>query len=61
MRRHMDANRPTTPSYPESRGCSKKPYEKPAFRHEQIFETMALACGKINTTQQACRANRRNS
>ena len=30
----------------------KKPYVKPAFRAEQVFETMALACGKSNTEGQ---------
>jgi len=25
----------------------KKPYEKPAFRFERVFETMALSCGKM--------------
>ena len=44
-----------------SSGMPKKPYVKPAFRKERVFETMALACGKISGTQQACRANRRNS
>ena len=39
----------------------KKPYLKPAFRHEQVFETMALACGKLNPTQSQCRVNRKNS
>ena len=39
----------------------KKPYVKPAFRHEKVFETMALACGKTSGTQASCRANRRNS
>jgi len=39
----------------------KKPYLKPAFRHEQVFETMALACGKLNPTQSQCRTNRKNS
>ena len=24
----------------------KKPYSKPEFRYERVFETMALACGK---------------
>jgi hypothetical protein len=24
----------------------KKTYQKPAFRYERVFETMALACGK---------------
>ena len=28
---------------------------------ERVFETMALACGKIVGTQQSCRVNRRNS
>jgi hypothetical protein len=42
-------------------GRAKLPYVKPAFRHEQVFETMALACGKVNTTQASCRVNRRNS
>jgi hypothetical protein len=40
---------------------TKKPYVKPAFRHERVFETMALACGKISTTQSSCRASRKNS
>jgi hypothetical protein len=39
----------------------RKPYEKPAFRLERVFEVMALACGKIDNTQAACRSNRRNS
>jgi len=41
--------------------AEKKPYVKPAFRHERVFETMALACGKISGTQASCRTNRRNS
>jgi hypothetical protein len=39
----------------------KRAYVKPAFRHEPVFETMALACGKINVVQASCRTNRRNS
>ena len=39
----------------------KKPYLKPAFRHEQVFETMALACGKKSATQAQCRTSRKNS
>jgi hypothetical protein len=57
----MNSNRPTTPSNPEFRGCSKKPYVKPSFRFEQTFETMALACGKIKTTQGQCKSNQKNS
>ena len=39
----------------------KRPYLKPAFRHERVFETMALACGKISPTQGQCRFNRKVS
>jgi hypothetical protein len=40
---------------------TKRPYNKPAFQHERVFETMALACGKLSPTQAQCRFNRRNS
>ena len=43
------------------RAAGKKPYEKPSFVREQVFETMALACGKIGTTSGACRIVRKNS
>jgi len=36
--------------------AARKPYQKPAFRRERVFETMALACGKISTTQAQCRS-----
>ncbi len=39
----------------------KKTYRKPEFRHEKVFETMALACGKVNITEAVCRFNRKNS
>jgi hypothetical protein len=45
-------------------GKSKKPrkaYQKPEFQHEQVFETMALACGKLSPTQFTCHFNRKNS
>jgi hypothetical protein len=32
----------------------RKPYQKPAFRFERVFETMALSCGKISPTQGHC-------
>ena len=38
----------------------KRPYAKPEFKHEKVFETMALACGKLAPTQHQCRFNRRN-
>ena len=34
--------------------AAKLPYQKPAFRYERVFETMALACGKISATQAQC-------
>jgi hypothetical protein len=39
----------------------KKLYQKPTFRHERVFETMALACGKVSPTQAQCRFNRKSS
>jgi hypothetical protein len=33
---------------------SKKPYEKPTFRYEQVFETTALGCTKIHRTGLTC-------
>jgi hypothetical protein len=39
-------------SEPEKK--SKKRYNKPIFRFERVFETSALACGKVSRTQQGC-------
>lgn len=39
----------------------KRPYVKPSFEHERVFETMALACGKVSPTEGQCRFNRKNS
>jgi hypothetical protein len=38
----------------------KKPYQKPTFRHEQVFETAALACGKVTIGRQ-CGFSRKTS
>ncbi len=40
---------------------ARKPYVKPAFEREKVFETMALSCGKIQTTQGPCAHNRKAS
>jgi hypothetical protein len=40
---------------------AKKPYVKPEFRHEKVFETMALSCGKVQSTQSGCHYNRKTS
>jgi len=45
----------------EGDGPSKKPYQDPAFRFERVFETMALACGKILPTTFQCRFHRNSS
>jgi hypothetical protein len=45
----------------ENHHPGKKTYKKPEFRCEKVFETMALACGKIAVTQQNCRGRRRRS
>ena len=39
---------------------AKRPYVKPAFRHEPVFETTALACGKVNTGS-SCKSNKKTS
>lgn len=39
----------------------RKPYRKPAVRHEQVFETRALTCGKVNGTQGSCHFQRKTS
>jgi hypothetical protein len=39
----------------------KKPYQKPAFRCERVFETSALACGKIAGTSAICNSARKTS
>ena len=42
-------------------GKARKAYQKPAFQHERVFETMALACGKLSPTQFTCHFNRKTS
>lgn len=41
--------------------ATKKPYQKPEFRYERVFETMALACGKISITTPGCKFNKKTS
>jgi hypothetical protein len=45
----------------ESKSSVKKPYLKPQARYERVFETMALACGKVGDTTHACSLNRKTS
>jgi len=39
----------------------KKLYKKPEFRHERVFETTALSCGKIAGTSPLCNSARKTS
>jgi hypothetical protein len=39
----------------------RKPYEKPEVRFERVFETLAMSCGKVQTTQASCKHNRKAS
>ncbi len=45
----------------EAQRAAKKSYHKPTVRYERVFETQALTCGKVQTTQSACHSNRKNS
>ncbi|MGD0117474.1 MAG: hypothetical protein ABSD30_05390 [Candidatus Binatus sp.] len=40
---------------------AKKPYLKPGFQREKVFETQALTCGKVQSTQSSCHRNRKVS
>ena len=39
----------------------KRPYHRPTVRSERVFETQALTCGKVQTTQGDCHSNRKTS
>jgi len=55
------AKRPWEGTKKEENRLSKKPYQDPAFRFERVFETMALACGKVEPTNFQCRFHRQSS
>ncbi len=57
----MSEKRERADNPPKSIGPGKKPYSKPDFKFERVFETMALSCGKISPVQAQCRFNRKNS
>jgi hypothetical protein len=52
-------NRQTSGS--ASKGKEKRLYQKPAFRHERVFETLALSCGKVGVTQATCKFSTKTS
>jgi hypothetical protein len=51
----------TKSKLPAGLPIKKKAYVKPSFRHEKVFETMALSCGKVGATQRQCAFYRRSS
>jgi hypothetical protein len=59
MSDERDTKQKRTPSNAPARG--KLPYQKPAFRHEGVFETMALSCGKMSSTQGQCKSSMKAS
>jgi hypothetical protein len=59
MRQREDNERRVSPL--QARGPVRKPYRKPAVRFERVFEVQALSCGKVQTTQAGCHANRKAS
>jgi len=46
---------------PVKKKPAKKPYAKPSFRFERVFETQALSCGKIGAISTQCKLNSKNS
>lgn len=46
---------------PETTDGRRRPYLKPAFTSESVFETMALVCGKQRGTQGDCTQLVKNS
>jgi hypothetical protein len=59
MRQREDTDQRASPL--EARQAVRKPYRKPEVRYEQVFETRALSCGKLQTTQSGCHFERKNS
>jgi hypothetical protein len=61
MRNHEDSQDARQGADTETGVREKKPYRKPAFRHERVFETRALICGKIHGQSQTCNASSKTS
>jgi hypothetical protein len=58
---NLDGNKLNPDKAPKTEVSKKKPYTKPAFRFERVFETQALSCGKVFTSQGSCKFNRKAS
>jgi len=59
MSQPESTNQPSSP--PGTEPTAKKPYHKPAVRYERVFETSALTCGKVQTSQAGCHQVRKTS
>jgi len=46
---------------PQAEPHPKKPYEKPRFKYERVFETAALSCGKNEILPLQCTINIKTS
>jgi hypothetical protein len=46
---------------PSNAAKEKKLYKKPAFRYEQVFETLALSCGKMVAVSGPCQFSTKTS
>jgi hypothetical protein len=59
----MDKKNPvqTGDQEPIARVQPKKPYKKPAFQFERVFETQALRCGKVGSSAGPCHTNPKSS
>ena len=45
---------------PGTQRPARRPYHKPAVRFERVFETRAIQCGKVQSTQYQCQHNRKS-
>jgi hypothetical protein len=61
MKNYEDSQHEQQATEIETGTQGKKPYQKPSRRRERVFETSALHCGKISSTQGACHSVRKTS
>ena len=59
----MDDNRTRREEQQQPGDASKKKklYQKPAFRYERVFETLALSCGKVGSNLPQCQLTKKTS
>lgn len=58
---NSNSDKPCPDTAPEKSVRKKRPYVAPAFRFEKVFETNALTCGKVISTQGSCKFILKNS